>query len=258
MRIAKEDWNPNLYLKFEDERTRPPRDLVAQIPLARPRRVVDIGCGPGNSTELLVERWPEAEVIGIDSSPNMVAQATARLPAARFEQADIAGWTPPEGTDVLFGNAVFQWVPDHLTVLERLLKGLPEGGALAVQMPDNVNEPSHRLMVETAANGPWAERLASAQRDVLPPPAAYYARLKPFARRVDVWHTLYNHPLDGAAAIAEWFKSTGLRTFLSPLDEGEREAFLAGYIARLARAYPEQFDGKVLLRFPRLFVVAVR
>ncbi len=258
MRSASEDWNPKLYLKFEDERTRPPRDLLAQVPLANPRRVVDIGCGPGNSTELLVERWPQAEVTGIDNSPAMIAQASQRLPAARFEQADISNWAPAEGTDVLFGNAVFQWVPDHLAVLERLLRALPEGGVLAVQMPDNVNEPSHRLMGETAVSGPWAAKIGAAQRDVLPAPAEYYERLKPFARRLDIWHTLYNHPLDGAAAIAEWFKSTGLRTFLSPLSEEERAGFLADYIARVAKAYPERFDGKVLLRFPRLFIVAVR
>ena len=258
MRSAAEDWNPKLYLKFEDERTRPPRDLLAQVPLARPRRVVDIGCGPGNSTELLVERWPQAEVTGIDSSPNMVAQATARLPAARFEQADISNWAPAEGTDVLFGNAVFQWVPDHLAVLERLLAALPEGGGLAVQMPDNVEEPSHRLMRETAAKGPWAERLVGAARDVLPSVGAYYDRLKPLARHVDIWHTFYNHPLEGAPAIADWFRSTGLRPYLSPLDEEERAAFLADYTARLAEAYPARVDGRVLLRFPRLFIVAVR
>lgn len=253
-----EDWNPGLYLKFEDERTRPPRDLLAQVPLTQPRRVVDIGCGPGNSTELLVQRWPQAETIGIDSSPNMVAQASARLPAARFEVADIAAWAPPAGTDLLFGNAIFQWVPDHLLVLQRLLEALPVGGVLAVQMPDNVQEPSHRLMAETAANGPWAEKLASALRDVLPSVSDYYDRLKPHATRLDIWHTNYNHPLAGAPAIVEWFKSTALRPFLAPLPEDERAAFLAAYTARIAKAYPEQFDGKVLLRFPRLFIVAVR
>lgn len=258
MRRASEDWNPRLYLTFEDERTRPPRDLLAQVPLERPRRVVDVGCGPGNSTELLAARWPDAEVIGVDNSPAMIEQARARLPAAGFELGDLATWQPPEGTDLVFGNAVFQWVPDHLAVLERLLAGLPEGGVLAVQMPDNVEEPSHRLMRATAANGPWAERLAGAARDVLPSVGAYYDRLKPLARHVDIWHTFYNHPLEGASAIADWFRSTGLRPYLSPLDEEERAAFLADYTARLAEAYPARVDGRVLLRFPRLFIVAVR
>lgn len=253
-----EDWNPALYLAFEDERTRPPRDLLARVPLSRPRRVIDLGCGPGNSTELLAQRWPDAEVIGVDNSPAMLEQARARLPGLRFELADLASWTPPEGTDLLFANAVFQWVPDHLDVLARLLDKLPLGGVLAVQMPDNVTEPSHLLMEEAAAAGPWAARIAGAARDVLPAVAAYYDRLAPLARQVDIWHTLYNHPLAGPAAIADWFRSTGLRTYLAPLDEAEREAFLADYTARLAKAYPARVDGKVLLRFPRLFIVAVR
>ena len=253
-----EDWNPALYLAFEDERTRPPRDLLARVPLARPRRVIDLGCGPGNSTELLAQRWPDAEVIGVDNSPAMIEQARARLPGLRFELADLASWTPPEGTDLLFANAVFQWVPDHLDVLARLLDQLPPGGVLAVQMPDNVNEPSHLLMEEAAAAGPWAVRVAGAARDVLPAVGVYYDRLAPLARQVDIWHTLYNHPLAGPGAIADWFRSTGLRPYLAPLDVAEREAFLADYTARLARAYPARVDGKVLLRFPRLFIVAVR
>ena len=257
-RSATEDWNPNLYLKFEDERTRPPRDLLAQIPLAAPRRIVDIGCGPGNSTELLTERWPQAEVLGIDSSPNMVKQASERLPSARFAVADVATWAPEPGTDLIFGNAVFQWVPDHPAVLVRLIEALPEGGVLAVQMPDNVAEPSHVLMGETAASGPWAGRLGAAARDELPGVGAYYDLLRPVARRVEIWHTQYNHALDGAAAIVEWFRSTALRPYLAALDEAERAAFLADYTARIAAAYPARVDGKVLLRFPRLFIVAVR
>ena len=253
-----EDWNPALYLQFEDERTRPPRDLLARVPLTRPRRVVDLGCGPGNSTELLAQRWPEAEVIGIDNSPAMIEQARARLPGARFELGDLADWQPPEGTDLLFANAVFQWVPDHLDVLARLVAALPQSGVLAVQMPDNVNEPSHLLMEATAAAGPFADRVAGVARDTLPSVGAYYDRLALLARHVDIWHTLYNHPLAGAAAIAEWFRSTGLRPYLAPLDEAERAAFLKDYTARLAQAYPARVDGKVLLRFPRLFLVAVR
>lgn len=257
-RITTDDWNPGLYLKFGDERTRAARDLLAQVPLEAPRRVVDIGCGPGNSTELLAQRWPGAEILGIDSSPAMVKQAAGNLPGARFEVADVAAWKPAPGTDLLFGNAIFQWVPEHPSVLARLLETLPEGGVLAVQMPDNVNEPSHVLMAETAAAGPWAARLAGAGREVLPSVGTYYDLLKPHARRVDIWHSFYNHVLEGPGAIAEWFKSTGLRTYLGQLDEAEREAYLADYVARLTKAYPPRVDGKVLLRFPRLFIVAVR
>src|SRR3954452_12552677 len=125
------DWSARQYLKFEDDRTRPSRDLIAQVPLDRATRVFDLGCGPGNSTELLIERFPHAEVIGVDSSPDMLRQARERLPQGTFEQADLATWTPDRPADLLFGNAVFQWVPDHLAVLQRLLQSLPQGGALA-------------------------------------------------------------------------------------------------------------------------------
>jgi len=252
------DWSPAAYLKFEDERTRPARDLLAQVPLTAPRRVVDMGCGPGNSTELLVARFAAAEVIGLDNSPGMLAEATRRVPGARFGTADAGAWVPEAGTDLVFANAIYQWVPEHLAVLPRVVAALPEGGVLAVQMPDNMAEPSHVLMREVAASGPWAERLSDAARLPLPPVATYYDALRPAARRVEIWHSIYNHALAGPEAIVEWVKSTGLRPFVDPLSADEREHFLGRYLERIAEAYPRRSDGRVLLRFPRLFIVAVR
>ena len=253
------EWSPGQYLKFEDERTRPAAELLLRVPVERVRRVLDVGCGPGNSTELLAGRYPQAEIVGIDSSPEMIAAARKRLPSADFAVADIGDYAPAMPFDVIFGNAVFQWVPDHIDVVVRLFATCPPGGALALQVPDNRNEPTHMLMAAVARGGPWREKLEEPiRRDSIPPPAEYYDRLRPLAAAVDVWHTTYYHVLPGPEAIVEWVKGTGLRPWLDRLDEGEREAYLAAYTGRIAESYPPLVDGRVMLRFPRLFVVAVR
>ncbi len=254
------DWNAKQYLKFEDERTRPPRDLLAQVPLGKVKRAVDLGCGPGNSTELLVERFPAAEIIGLDTSPNMLVKARERLPNCRFVQAEIESWVPDAATDLLFANAVFQWLPEHPVVLERLLQALPEGGVLAVQMPDNTEEPAIALMREVAAREPYASnpKLAGAARTALLSPEGYYDRLKPHASRLDIWHTVYNHVMAGPQGIVEWFKGSSLQPYLAALDGKAGEAYLAAYTGELARHYKPRYDGTVLLAFPRLFILAMR
>jgi trans-aconitate 2-methyltransferase len=255
-----EDWSARQYLKFEDERTRPPRDLLAQVPLQRPRLVVDLGCGPGNSTELLVERFPQSEVIGLDSSRDMLRKARERLPKCTFIEADIATWAPEPRTDLLFANAAFHWLPDHPRVLRRLLEALPAGGVLAVQMPDNTREPCHALQREVAASGPWANHpeVKAAARGDLPPPEAYYDLLKPVCAHLDIWHSVYHHVMATPQAIVEWFKGSSLQPFLSPLDAAARERFLAAYTEKIVGSYRPRSDGKLLLKFPRLFIVAVR
>jgi len=253
-------WSPRLYLQFDDERTRPARDLLAQVPLERVTNAVDLGCGPGNSTELIVARYGSDGVSGMDSDMNMLEAARKRLPGIPFVEGDLATWQPREPADLLFANAVFQWLPNHLVLFARLIDGLKPGGVLAVQMPDNLSEPSHLLMEETAHSGPWREIFSndSARRGSLPSPATYYERLAAKCSRVDIWHIIYNHPLENAAAIVEWFKASGLRPYLDKVAQQHREAFTADYLARIAKAYPPMADGRVLLRFPRFFIVAVK
>jgi trans-aconitate 2-methyltransferase len=253
-------WSAKQYVAFEDERTRPARDLLAAVPTTQAHTVIDIGCGPGNSTELLAARFPNAKVRGLDSSLDMIEAARKRLPNVQFDTAAIEGWDESGPFDVILANAVLQWVPDHTSLLPSLAARLAPGGSLAIQMPDNLNEPAHRLMRETAAQGPWADKLANAagQRPAMADANSYYDLLRSSCARVDVWRTTYHHPLAGAAAVVEWFKGSGLRPFLDPLDEAEREEYLRRYTAAIEQAYPVLADGGVLLPFPRLFIVATR
>src|SRR5271170_4055933 len=254
-------WSARQYLAFEDERTRPVRDLLSALPDIQARSVIDLGCGPGNSTELLAARFPDAAVGGIDSSADMIAAAQRRLPRVRFAIAEIESWGDPGPFDVILANAVLQWVPDHSALLPTLVAKLAQGGGLAIQMPDNLDGPAHRLMRDIAADGPWAQALAAASTARTPIGDAqwYYTLLRRLCAKVEVWRTTYYHPLAGGApAIVEWFKGSGLRPFLEPLDAPARAAYLEHYTAAIARAYPAAADGSVLLPFPRLFVVAVR
>ena len=234
------DWSARQYLKFEDDRTRPSRDLLAQVPLERAERVFDLGCGPGNSTELLIERFPDAEVIGVDSSSDMLRQARERLPGRSFVESELTAWRPPEGTNLLFGNAVFQWVPDHPAVLARLLQALPRGGVLAVQMPDNTSEPALALMRDVAERGPYAGHpgLEHATRGALQTPGEYYNLLRPLASHLDVWHIIYNHVMAGTGSDRRMVQGLGVAAIPRRARRKAREVFLTDYTARIAKAYP--------------------
>ena len=253
------DWRADAYRRFEAERTRPAADLLARVPPDARRSIVDLGCGPGNSTALLAERHPKAAIVGLDSSPNMLAAARARLPRADFRQGDIAEWSDPS-VELVFANAALQWVPDHIGVMRRLAAEMPARGCLAVQMPDNEDEPSHALMREIAATARFRDKLAdaAAARERIGGFAEYDDALSASCEEVDVWRTTYVHRLAGPDAIVAWLESTGLRPFLNPLDADERADFLALYRAAIARAYPSHAGGGALLPFPRLFIVATR
>ena len=251
-------WDPKQYLKFSDHRLRPALDLMAQIPLTGPGIVYDLGCGPGTITRLLAERWPGAAVTGIDSSADMLAKARREAPKVAFQQADIAHWSPPAPADLVFSNAALHWLDDHASLLPRLAAQLAPGGVLAVQLPCNRDSPSHLLMDEAAADGPWRPRLAQLRpvyRSV-ETTDAYYRILAPVMRQVDIWETTYLHVLQGDNPVVEWTKGTALRPYLDALEEPERAAFLAAYAARVAAAYPRQPDGRTLLPFRRIFFIA--
>jgi trans-aconitate 2-methyltransferase len=256
-RVPARDWNSDLYLKFEEERTRAARDLLARIPFCETRLVFDLGCGPGNSTELLARNFPGAEVVGVDKSDNMLAVARARLPTARFIKDDVAHWRPPAPADLIFANATLHFLPDHRKLIRALLDSLRPGGRLAVQMPNNTHELSHAAMRMVAADGPWADRLVPVAKSltVIGQADEYYDLFAPHCRSVDIWQTIYIHPLDGPEGVVEWFEGSGLRPFLDLLSPEESRDFLDRYRERLVQAYPRQPDGKVLLRYPRLFFV---
>lgn len=254
------DWNPALYLRFAQERTRPASELLARVAHPGPAHVVDLGCGPGNSTELLRDRFPQAQILGLDNSAAMLEQARERLPELAFDQADIADWAPAQAPDLIYANAALQWVGAHEQLIPRLFAALAPGGVLAIQMPDNQHEPSHRLMREVAALPQFAPHIdakVAAGRDILGL-HDYYDLLARHAAQVDVWHTIYQHPMADAQAIVQWLRSTGLKPFVDPLPEPLQAAFLEEYERRVAQAYGTRADGRRLLAFPRLFIIAQR
>jgi trans-aconitate 2-methyltransferase len=254
-------WSAHQYGTFERERTRAVRDLLHAVEVDRAAKAIDLGCGPGNSTEALAARFPMAEVSGLDSSEDMIRAARARLPGVKFELGDVSAWQAASAYDLILANAVLQWVPDHETLLPRLMRSLAPGGHLAVQMPDNLEEPAHRLMRQVAAGPRFAAKLSGAAGARQPRLDAlwHYRLLKPHAARVDLWRTTYHHVLAGGIdAVVEWFKGSGLRPFLARLDPDEQAAYLADYRAALRSAYAVLADGSVLLPFPRLFIVAKR
>ena len=253
-------WDPQQYTRYADERGRPFLDLVARVGASAPRRVVDVGCGPGPLTALLAERWPSAQVEGIDASPEMI-DAAVRLSSPRlaFRVADAARWKPPADVDVIISNATLQWVPDHFPIIERWAAALPSGGWLACQVPGNFGSPSHTLMRELAESARWRRVLGGVLRheDAVGTPEQYADLLLGSGLAVDVWKTTYLHVLSGADPVLEWVRGTGLRPVLAALPPADRAAFEAEYAAALRDAYPSTELG-TLFPFRRIFAVGER
>jgi trans-aconitate 2-methyltransferase len=254
-------WDPGQYLRYAGERARPFFDLLARVGATDPGYVADLGCGPGNLTAALADRWPAAQVVGVDNSPEMIgaAQAEARgRGTLSFTLGDIRDWRPERPVDVLVSNAALQWVPGHLDVVRRWPGLLSPGGWLAFQLPGNYDQPSHAILLELVRSERWRGLLAGAElnrqaRD----PAEYLDLLAREGCAVDAWETTYLHVLPGPDPVVEWYRGTGLRPVLSMLTPELAEAFLAAYRERVARAYPAAPYGTVL-PFRRIFVVASR
>jgi trans-aconitate 2-methyltransferase len=261
--IAGTRWDPNQYLKFTDHRLRPALELLGRIPLTDPAVIYDIGCGSGHVTRLIAERWPSTTVYGLDNSREMLAHAAAEPSRIRWIDADLRSWRPDEPPDLLYSNAVLHWVEGHAALFSRLAGFLRAGGCLAVQMPLSWAGPSHRLMVETLANGgPGGNAIGTVElrqavaRKWVEDATVYYGLLAGCTKSLDIWETEYLHILEGKDPVLEWVKGTALRPILNGLDDRERELFLVEYARRLRAAYPERDDGRTLYPFRRLFIVA--
>ncbi|NIJ13090.1 trans-aconitate 2-methyltransferase [Saccharomonospora amisosensis] len=250
-------WDPGKYLDYSEPRARPFFDLLARVAATRPRRVVDLGCGPGNLTQTLSRRWPQASVEAIDNSPEMVA--AARRSGVKAEIADVAEWEPAADTDVVVCNAVLQWVPGHRELLRRWAGRLPSGAWLAAQLPGNFDAPSHTLPRQVARDPRWAPRLEGApllENDAVADPMEYAELFAELGCQVDAWETTYIQRLTGDDAVLEWVSGTALRPVRAALAEHEWVAFREQLAPLLAQAYPSRGDGTTWLPFRRVFVVA--
>lgn len=262
-------WQPGQYLKYASERLRPALDLMARIELSAPKTVVDLGCGAGNVTRILMERWPRAHFIGVDNSTEMLAKAreTVAGPASiEWQQADLAEWaaaTAPASVDLVFSNAALHWIDDHARLFPRLIQTVARGGVLAIQMPSNFHAPSHVVLNEVAASPRWRDRLGALARPIpVSPVEDYFAWLSPHSETIDAWTTEYLHvlsaPGDGDHPVIAWVKGTSLVPFLAALDANAQREFIRDCTERIVQAYPALPDGRVPYPFRRLFVVAAR
>jgi len=253
------DWNPGLYLRFESERGKPIADLLARVGLPCPARVIDIGCGPGNSTECLARRWPGAEIVGLDSSKAMLEAAARRLPGPRWVERDAAGDLSGLGPfDLVFSNAALQWMPAHERVLPAWFALLRPGGVLAVQAPNNFDSPLHQALLALAGSEKWRGALPQARPQNYRDAGYYYDILSRLTADFELWATVYYHVLDCHEDMIEWYKGTGFRPYLEPLDAPGQAEFLADMLEQARALYAPQADGKILFEFKRLFFTAVK
>lgn len=254
------EWNSTQYLKFKAERTQPAIDLANRLIALNPRKIVDLGCGPGNSTQVLAERFDNAYILGVDNSQNMIETARKNCPALDFRLCDIRTELSQldHDFDIVFSNACIQWVPDHPHLIPQMMGLLKEGGVLAVQVPMNFQEPIHRIIQQVAASEKWNRFFQEERIFYTLSPGEYYDVLSESTDEFSIWETIYYHTMKSWQDILEWYRSTGLRPYLAALPEDLREDFEADILRLLIEAYPMQKNRTILFRFPRFFFTAVR
>lgn len=253
-------WNSEQYLKFKAERTQPAIDLANRITIQSPTDIIDIGCGPGNSTEILKKRYPNAAVTGADNSENMLETAKEKYPDIEFILCDASrdlGRLCGK-FDIVFSNACIQWVPDHPKLLREMMSLLKEGGELAVQVPMNFDEPIHKIIGETVSSEKWRDKFNEPRHFYTLTPEKYYNILAEISSDFSMWQTTYFHRMKSHSDIMEWYKSTGLRPYLEALSPADKEKFEKDIFTEVEKAYPKQANGEIIFRFPRLFFKAVK
>lgn len=254
------DWDSVQYLKFKNERTQPALDLANRVNVEKPTKIIDIGCGPGNSTEILRRRYPDAKILGIDSSENMIAAARKRYSDIEFQLCDAGRELDSikEKFDIVFSNACIQWIPEHKTLLRNMMSLLKEGGAMAVQIPMNYDEPIHRIILQTAASEKWSGKFSEKRAFYNLSPGGYFDVLSEISSGLSMWQTTYFHIMNSHEDIMEWYRATGMRPYLNALSDSDKAEFESDVKREIIKAYPEQKNGKIIFRFPRLFFIAIR
>ena len=251
-------WEPQTYLRYADIRFRAGLDLMARVPKLGYETIYDLGCGTGHLTSILADTFPTSKVVGVDSSPEMLAEARREFPTLDWQQGDITSWRPGAPPDLIYTNAALQWVPAHETLLPALLNQLRPGGVLAMQVPRHFESPSHLGLKEVVMQSEWRPQLEPLLLAPIPSPETYWRWLSPHARNLDLWETIYLQVLDGKDPVVNFMRGTALRPFLSALEEGEAAKFIDDFATRMAAAYPPQANGQTLFPFRRLFLIAQR
>ncbi len=254
------EWNSTQYLKFKKERTQPAIDLVNRISSKDSKRIIDIGCGPGNSTKVLADAFPDSYIVGIDNSENMIATATANYPSLDFKlcniNTDLA--TLGHDFDIVFSNACIQWVPNHRKLLRDLMDLLKEDGILAIQVPMNYNMPIHKTIREISRSQTWEGYFPNPQIFHTLSHSEYFDILSEISQNISIWETIYYHIMETHNDILEWYRGTGLRPYLNVLTEDKKSEFESTIMADVVSSYPMQKNGEIIFRFPRLFFIATR